>query len=293
MCSRRLMVPKTVAHPARRLQRLASAAAVAAVLGTVSRSSCYVPNWSPPVVIFGKRFRGSPEVPSGLQYFRDFVGAEEELELVQTCDGKSAAWMRHIRRAQQFFGLVYYQTSQVLPALQPTQDSPATQQRGRPLADLPPWLLPRVLGTGVFRHGVNQVQANEYLEDSGIGLHVEDPAAGPAFATVSLLQPVQLTLMRAVEGRPPHRNVRDSEDCVKVLLEPRSLLVLQGESRHRFAHAIRQSRLVPLPEGGMLRRGTGYRRISLTFRGIIESERSTQRHDMPQGYVPFTLPDDA
>lgn len=61
--------------------------------------------------------------------------------------------------------------------------------------------------------------ANEYLEDSGIGSHVEDPAAGPTILTLSLLQPVQLTLQRAFNGRPRHRDVREAEDCV-----PRSCL---------------------------------------------------------------------
>ena len=39
------------------------------------------------------------------------------------------------------------------------------------------------------------------------------------------------------------------EDCIKILLEPRSLLVLQGSSRYEFAHAIRMSKLVALRDG--------------------------------------------
>ena len=49
--------------------------------------------------------------------------------------------------------------------------------------------------------------------------------------------------------RRVYRNPRFSlgffkpQDCIKVLLEPRSLFVLEGESRHDFTHAIRQSML--------------------------------------------------
>jgi len=247
-------------------------------------------SWTDPGVTFGAHYRGPRTVPSGLRYCENFVDASEEADLLRVLDGEGAQWQRHIRRAQQFFGLVYYQTSQHIPELQPTADSPVSEQYGRDLGELPAWLLPRVLSTGIYREGVNQVQANEYLADSGIGVHVEDPAAGPAFATLSLLQPVQLTLSSARNGRPLPKDERDREDCVKVLLEPRSFLVLQGESRESFAHAIRQSRLVHLRDGGVLRRDASYRRVSLTFRGIVEQQRSSQRLDMPSGYKTYSVP---
>lgn len=248
---------------------VAAAVAVAARLSTAPAATLTRLAWSAPVMTFGDSFQGVREAPPGLRYCRDFVTVGEEAELLKVLDGQGASWMCHIRRAQQFFGLIYYQTSQSVPELQPTGDSSTSAQQGRPMSDLPPWLLHRVLDTGIYLAdpGINQVQANEYLEDSGIGLHVEDPAAGPAFATLSLLEPVQMTLSRAIDGRPVPRDGRDREDCAKVLLEPRSLLVLQGDSRYGFAHAIRQSRLVHLRDGGILRRSTGYRRISLTFRG--------------------------
>lgn len=82
---------------------------------------------------------------------------------------------------------------------------------------------------------------------------------------------------------------RDTEDCVKVLLEPRSLLVLQGDSRYNFSHAIRQTRWVQLPGGQRLRRGEGYRRVSLTFRGILKDQRTSQRQDTPEGYRHYVV----
>lgn len=61
--------------------------------------------------------------------------------------------MRKIRRAQQFFGLVYYQTSQAVPALQPTASSGLEMQAGRPLEQLPAWLLERVRSTELIQPG--------------------------------------------------------------------------------------------------------------------------------------------
>lgn len=267
----------------------ASAAVPLAVGMHRSRSA-----WVPPAASYGKQFQGPQQLPGGLRYLPSFVSSAEEAELLEVLDGSGSRWERHIRRAQQFFGLVYYQTTHSVPELQPTSSSTRSKQLGRPLQDLPAWLFQRLHGEGLFtgRHGssmANQVQGNEYLGDSGIGLHVEDPAAGETLATISLLQPIQFTLQRAVEGRPMRREERHPEDYIKILLEPRSLLVLEGESRHEFAHAIRQSRLVHLRDGGVLRRSSDYRRVSLTCRQILEEHRTQQRQDTPKGFLAYRV----
>ena len=52
-----------------------------------------------------------------------------------------------------------------------------------------------------------------------------------------------------------------------MLLEPRSLLILQGDSRYLYRHGIRRSRLVHTPQG-VLRRGPDYvPRHRFGFRG--------------------------
>lgn len=176
------------------------------------RPECFAGlSWSVPEVTFGDNFKGPREVPQGLRYCADFVSSDEEAEVLHALDGEGSAWARHIRRAQQFFGLVYYQTTHAVPALQPVGVASSSAQHGRPLSDLPFWLLPRLRSMGILsgERQVNQVQGNEYLEDSGIGLHVEDPAAGPDFATLSLMAPIQLTLQRAVDGRPQPAKQRE------------------------------------------------------------------------------------
>ena len=152
-------------------------------------------------------------------------------------------------------------------------------QTGRPLEELPGWLLPRLLDTGVFLTAaeLNQVAANRYTGTTGIAAHVEDPVSfGPNLATLSLSAPVQLTLSAASEPKSSRDSPGDGSDhgnWVKVLLEPRSLLVLQGESRYSYRHGIRRSRLVRLRDGTDLKRGSDYCRISLTFRQLLETRR--------------------
>merc|ERR1712224_522784 len=154
--------------------------------------------------------------------------------------------------------------------LQPTGEA----QSGRPLDDLPEWLLPRMDGTHVFssRDEINQVAANEYKENAGISLHVENPTAfGANLATLSLLTPVEMTLVPADLQTTP--SGVDHGDWLKIYLEPRSLLVMQGESRYEYMHGIRRSVLVEHPDGGVFRRGKDCRRVSLTFRELLGTRR--------------------
>eukprot|EP00913_Durusdinium_trenchii_P007941 g7447.t1 len=203
---------------------------------------------SQPCAHYGHRFH-SKKLPEGLRYCREFITSAEEDGLDQLLS--DGPWLRHIKsRAQQFFGLV---TTHELPALQPSH--PHAENEARPLQDVPDWLMQRVFATGVFpRNEVNQVAANEYLDRAGISSHVEEPTSfGPNLATLSMLSPVEMTLTPAEEDW--------------------SLLLLQGESRYGFRHGIRRSKLVRLADGQQLRRGPGYRRVSLTFRELLPSRR--------------------
>ncbi|CAE7531696.1 ALKBH7 [Symbiodinium sp. CCMP2456] len=256
------------------------------------------PLW--PRAVYGHRFKLPQKLPQGLRYCADFISEAEERELDQLLS--TGPWLRHIKsRAQQFFGLVYYQTTQQLPALQPSELS--AQNEARSMEDLPEWLMQRVLATGAFpREGeINQVAANEYLERVGtcteeeaflhpirqltgvicqcmtarrcISSHMEEPTAfGRNLGTLSMLSPVQMTLTPAEEDLHG-RDGLDHGNWVKILLEPRSFLLLQGESRYEYRHGIRRSKLVQLGDGQILRREAGYRRVSLTFRELLQSRR--------------------
>ncbi|CAE7732786.1 ALKBH8, partial [Symbiodinium pilosum] len=226
--------------------------------------------WTQPSAVYGHRFKLNGRLPEGLRYCPEFITESEEKELDELLS--SGPWLRHIKsRAQQFFGLVYYQTTQELPALQPSETS--AEREARPMEELPTWLMQRVLATGAFpREGeINQVAANEYLERAGISSHVEEPTAfGANLGTLSMLSPVQMTLTPAEEDLHG-RDGLDHGNWVKILLEPRSLLLLQGESRYEYRHGIRRSKLVQLADGKVFRREEDYRRVSLTFRELLQS----------------------
>ena len=227
--------------------------------------------WSQPAVEIGPKH--GEQLPAGLRYAENFVSEAEEEELLAALNGKP--WRDNLIRAQQFFGLVYYQTTHDVAALQPSEKE---LQEGRPMEDLPEWLLHRLVSTGIFEQNeINQIAANRYIGTGGIAAHVEDPISfGPNLATLSLLQPVQLTLSVASEIKNSRDEPGDGVDhgnWVKILLEPRSLLVLQHESRYAYRHGIRRSRLVHLRDGSTLKRGADYCRISLTFRHLLDTRR--------------------
>ena len=226
--------------------------------------------WSLPSLEIGPKHANC--LPEGLRYADNFISEAEELELVRVLGDH---WLDNLIRAQQFFGLVYYQTTHDVAALQPAERE---RQLGRPMRDLPEWLFCRLVSTGVFSEAeINQVAANRYMGTGGIAAHVEDPVSfGPNLATLSLLQPVQMTLSVATEVKNSRDEPGDGVDhgnWVKVLLEPRSLLVLQGQSRYDYRHGIRRSRLVRLRDGTDLKRLPDYCRVSLTFRHLLDTRR--------------------
>lgn len=80
------------------------------------------------------------------------------------------------------------------------------------------------------------------------------PCFADTILSVSLLSPCVMAFEHAASG-----------EAVSLMLEPRSLLVLQGEARYQWKHSI-PARKTDHHEGGQVVRG---RRISLTFRNVV------------------------
>merc|ERR1712113_969805 len=154
---------------------------------------------------------------------------------------------------------------------------------------LPSWLFERTMSMGVFsaEHDINQVAVNEYLGTAGIAAHVEDTQCfGANLATLSLLAPIQLTLIPASMPEIGNsHNGKDHGNWLKVLLEPRSFLALQGDSRYLFRHGVRRSKMVSLQDGSTLRRDANYRRLSLTFRELLKTRRQLEPGPEDQTWV--------
>ena len=84
----------------------------------------YWPGWSSPAVSHGPRYAAGP--PQGLRYWPNFVTEAEGRELTRVLD--AGDWLEHLQcRAQQFFGLVYYQGQPPKPTRRgPNLTQPAT-----------------------------------------------------------------------------------------------------------------------------------------------------------------------
>ncbi len=136
-------------------------------------------------------------------------------------------------------------------------------------------------------HNVCSIRKFASYTRTGIASHFEDEDAfGPIIATISLISPTLMLLKHPKE----HNN--DCEDLhpdglVKVLLEDRSLFVMQGDCRYKWRHGIsRTAKCVPLPFGGVLKRDSKYRRISLTIRHVLESRRRVKGTDITNNLSP-------
>lgn len=181
-----------------------------------------------------------PDLPPGLKYLPGFVSGEEARYLVGKIDAQP--WRSDLKRRVQHFGYRY--------------DYKARQAREEDyLGPLPPFLqvlVERLTHAGHFGSVPDQVIVNEYMPGQGISAHVDcRPCFGDVIASLSLLSSCVMRL----ENRKISRQV-------DLALEPGSLLVLSGEARHVWTHAI-PARKSDIVNGQKHPRS---RRLSLTFR---------------------------
>jgi alkylated DNA repair dioxygenase AlkB len=121
---------------------------------------------------------------------------------------------------------------------------------------LPPFVQPlaeRLVIDGYFAKQPDQAIVNEYEPGQGISHHVDCvPCFGETIASLSLGSRCEMELRR------------DGAGDQHLLLEPGSLLVLSGEARHDWSHAIRARK----SDHGIART----RRVSITFRTILKGD---------------------
>lgn len=180
------------------------------------------------------------EWPDGLTYLANFFDEDEAERLVREID--AAPWRTDLKPRVQHYGYRY--------------DYKARQARREdylgPLPDLFQHLAERLTSEGHFQSVPDQVIINEYQPGQGISAHVDClPCFGETIASLSLLS---ACVMRFASQRSSRHK--------DILLQPDSLLVMAGEARHDWSHAI-PARKTDLVEGQKSQRT---RRISLTFR---------------------------
>lgn len=125
------------------------------------------------------------------------------------------------------------------------------------LGELPAWAQPlaaRLVAKGYMDSAPNKLIVNEYEPGQGIAPHVDCvPCFGPVVCSVTIGSQCVMELS-AVDG----------DEAESLLLEPGSLLVLRGDSRYKWRHAI-PGRKSDGVDGQTMLRG---RRVSLTFRTV-------------------------
>lgn len=175
-----------------------------------------------------------PPIP-GLRYLPGYVTESEEAGLVRAID--AGAWNTEWQRRQPY-GASYGKGDSTLP--------------------IPGWgrrLAVRLFAGGVTDVPFDQMLVNEYLPGQGIAPHRDYEPFGRTVVSLSLLSPYVMDFRHRATGRKE-----------RLLLEPRSLLVLSDEARYGWEHGI-AARKKDAWQGLPLQRG---RRLSVTFRFLRE-----------------------
>ncbi len=180
------------------------------------------------------------EWPDGLTYLENYVPEDEADKLVQEID--AAPWRTDLKRRVQHYGYRY--------------DYKARQARRKdylgPLPELFQGLAERLTAEGHFQTVPDQVIVNEYQPGQGISAHIDcQPCFGKTIASLSLLSACVMRFAPQTYSQQ-----------IELHLQPASLLVLKGDARELWTHAI-PPRKTDVFEG---QKYTRSRRISLTFR---------------------------
>ncbi|EFX74607.1 hypothetical protein DAPPUDRAFT_307189 [Daphnia pulex] len=190
--------------------------------------------------------------PSSAYYIKDFLTVEEEEFLLKNVyNVPQTKWTQLLRRRLQNWGGVPHPNGMI----------PET---------IPQWLqtcIDKVVALNTFCDAPNHVLINEYKPNEGIMPHLDGPLYSSTIATVNL-------------GSHTVLNFYDSNDREKVsfslFLEPRSLLVQQGNIYETYLHGIDEkyedildNSTLNVPSNYQmnqsLKRGT---RVSLTIRRV-------------------------
>ncbi len=186
----------------------------------------------------------------GLTYMADYISPEEAGELLASVDREF--WSSELKRRVQHYGYQYNYKKRAV--------SQATY-----LGALPDWA--EKLASRFHREGVtavlpDQAIVNEYQPGQGIARHIDCVSCfGETILSVSLGSACVMNFTKIGTAQK-----------VPLLLQPGSLIVLQGEARYQWQHGI-PPRKRDKYRGSVFLRS---RRVSLTFRKVLIQEETRQ-----------------
>jgi alkylated DNA repair dioxygenase AlkB len=197
-------------------------------------------------------------LPPGARLLDSYLSRQTAVALLAKVDGQS--WRSDLKRRVQHYGWRYdYRARTVSPDMR--------------LGPLPDWLAPlaqSIAQEAEFDAVPDQVIINEYEPGQGISAHIDcAPCFGPAIASLSLTGGAEMVF----ENTHTH-------DRISLRLEPRSLLILSGEARYDWTHAI-PARKSDGVNGVRIPRT---RRVSLTFRTMkLMDKKKRKKMVGPEG----------
>lgn len=181
----------------------------------------------------------------GLTYSQNFISSEEEMKLIDIIN--SRPWLNDIKRRVQHYGFKYdYKTKGIDYSMF--------------LGPLPNWIAPiaeKLHVEGYFETIPDQVIVNEYLPGQGIANHIDcEPCFGETIVSISLNSSAVMDFIHTT-----------SKKKVEICLEPRSLVSISGDARHKWTHGIPQRKVDTIGSSKIARKI----RLSMTFRKVIIS----------------------
>lgn len=183
---------------------------------------------------------------NGLQLYHDFITPDEQDELLQQID--THLWLNDLSRRVQHYGYKYdYKTKRIDSSLY--------------LGGLPTWLMDlakELLNKQIIDFIPDQVIINEYTGNQGIAHHIDcTPCFEDCIVSISLGGSCIMDFIKNKNSEYPTK--------ISLLLPPRTLLIMKGESRYNWYHGIAHRK-------NDIFNGTSYprtRRVSITFRKVI------------------------
>ena len=179
---------------------------------------------------------------SGLRYIPRYLDVAAHDSLLAHVD--AAEWRDFGERRAQIYGYSYHYLKGGIYRVE----------------DLPPWaddLAARFERDGLMTDLADQLVVNDYAAGRGIPAHVDAPLFADTIISISLGSSCVMEFSK------------ESGELEQQFLEPMSALVIDGEARHEWKHAI-PGRMADQWQG---REWPRARRVSLTFRKVLPVEQ--------------------
>jgi alkylated DNA repair dioxygenase AlkB len=174
----------------------------------------------------------------------NFLSKVEHDQLLKDIDNNN--WLPDLKRRVQHYGYKYDYRSRII-------------NKSMHIGAIPIWaqeVANKLKNQSLINYLPDQVIVNEYMPGQGIANHVDcEPCFGDTIVSISLGGSCVMNFT----------NLNDPRIISKILLEPKSVIILTGDARYKWMHGIK------LVKSDLVNNVKYYRqrRVSLTFRKVI------------------------